>query len=64
MEQKFAELATMYGMQQQDVLKQLGQSPEMLGSLSQQALNDKVRDYLLANNKVEIVAPKVKVEAK
>ena len=64
LEQKFAELATMYGIQQQDVLKQLGQSPEMLGSISQQALNDKVRDYLVANNKVEIVAPKEKVEAK
>jgi len=64
LEQKFAELATMYGMQQQDVLKQLGQSPEMLGSISQQALNDKVRDYLVANNKVEVVAPKEKVETK
>lgn len=64
LEQKFAELATMYGMQQQDVLKQLGQSPEMLGSISQQALNDKVRDYLVDNNKVEMVAPKkAKVEA-
>lgn len=63
LEQKFTELATMYGMQQQDVLKQLGQSPEMLGSISQQALNDKVRDYLVANNKVELVAPKEKVEA-
>lgn len=64
LEQKFAELATMYGMQQQDILKQLGQSPEMFSSLSQQALNDKVRDYLVANNKVEFVEPKQKVEAK
>ena len=55
-EQKFAQLATMYGMQQQDVLKQIGKSPEMLGSISQQALNDKVRDYLIANNNVEIVS--------
>ena len=55
-EQKFAQLATMYGMQQQDVLKQIGKSPEMLGSISQQALNDKVRDYLMANNNVEIVS--------
>lgn len=58
LEQKFAELAAMYGMGQQDVLKQIGQNPEMLGSLSQQAMNDKVRDYLVANNKVEITAPK------
>lgn len=58
LEQKFAQLATMYGMQQQDILKQLGQNPQMLGSLSQQAMNDKVRDYLVENNKVEIVEPK------
>ena len=65
LEKKFAELATMYGMQQQDILKQLGQNPEMIGSLSQQALNDKVRDFLVENNKVEIVEPKkAKVEAK
>ena len=55
-EQKFAQLATMYGMQQQDVLKEIGKSPEMLGSISQQALNDKVRDYLIANNNVEIIS--------
>ena len=57
-EKKFAELATMYGMQQHDILKQLGHNPEMLGSLSQQALNDKVRDFLVSNNNVELVAPK------
>ena len=55
-EQKFAQLATMYGIQQQDLMKQFGRSPEMLGSISQQALNDKVRDYLVANNTVEVVA--------
>ena len=65
LEQKFAQLSAMYGLQQQDVLKQIGQNPEMLGSISQQALNDKVRDFLVANNTVEIVAPKKqKVESK
>ncbi len=65
LEQKFAQLAAMYGLQRQDVLKQLGQNPEMLGSISQQALNDKVRDFLVANNNVEIVEPKKqKVESK
>lgn len=58
LEQKFAELATAYGIDQKDVIKQIGNSPEVLGSLSQQALNDKVRDYLMSNNKVEIVAAK------
>ncbi len=54
-EQKFAQIATMYGVGQKEMIAQLGKSPEMLGSISQQALNDKVRDYLVANNKVEIV---------
>lgn len=63
-EKKFAELAAMYGMTQQDVLKQLGQNPEMFASISQQAMNDRVRDFLVENNKVEIVVPtKTKVEA-
>ncbi len=65
LEQKFAQLAAIYGLQQQDVLKQIGQNPEMLGSISQQALNDKVRDFLVSNNNVEIVPPKKqKVESK
>ena len=63
LEKKFAELAAVYGMQQQDVLKELGHNPNALGSISQQALNDKVRDFLVANNTVEVVAPE-KVEAK
>ncbi len=60
-QQKFAQLAAMYGMQQQDIIKQLGHSPEMLGSISQQALSDKVRDFLVEHNTVEIVD---KVETK
>ena len=44
--------------------KQIGKNPEILSSLSQQAMNDKIRDFLLQNNKVEIVAPKEKVEEK
>lgn len=62
---KFSELAAMYGMQQKDILKQFGQNPEILSSLSQQALNDKVRDFLVANNNVELVAPsRTEVESK
>ena len=65
MEHKFAQLSAMYGLQQPDVIKQIGQNPEMLGSISQQALNDKVRDFLVSNNTVEIVPPKKqKVESK
>mgnify|MGYP003291238825 CR=1 FL=1 len=48
-------MAAAYGMKPQDLIKQVGQSPEFFGSLSQQAINDKVRDYLVANNDVEVV---------
>ena len=57
-EEKFSQMATMYGVTQNEVVRQLGKSPEMLGSISQQVMNDKVRDFLLANNKVEIVDKK------
>ncbi len=53
-EAKFAQLGAAYGMKPQDLIKQLGKSPEALTSISQQALNDKVRDFLIQNNTVEI----------
>ena len=43
-----------YGLKPQDLIKQIGQNPEVLASISQQAMNDKVRDFLMENNKVEI----------
>lgn len=58
LEKKFQELGAAYGVSQQDIMKQISQNPEILGSLSQQAINDKVRDFLMENNKVEIIAPK------
>lgn len=60
LEQKFGELAAAYGMQTKDLIQQIGRNPEVLSSISQQAMNDKVRDFLMANNKVEIVAPSKK----
>ena len=57
-EEKFSQMATMYGVTQNEVVRQLGKSPEMLGSISQQVMNDKVRDFLLAHNTVEIVDKK------
>lgn len=54
MEQKFAQLGAAYGLQPKDLVKQLGQNPEIIASLSQQALNDKVRSFLMENNKVVI----------
>ncbi len=53
-EAKFAQLSAAYGMKPQDLIKQLGKNPEVLSSISQQALNDKVRDFLIQNNSVEI----------
>lgn len=58
LEKKFQELSAAYGVTQQDIMKQISQNPEILGSLSQQAINDKVKEFLMENNKVEIVAPK------
>lgn len=54
LETKFAQLGAAYGLKPQDLIKQLGQNPEVLASISQQAMNDKVRDFLMENNKVEI----------
>lgn len=53
-ETKFAQLGAVYGLKPQDLIKQIGQNPEVLASISQQAMNDKVRDFLMENNKVEI----------
>ena len=53
-ETKFAQLGAAYGLKPQDLIKQIGQKPEVLASISQQAMNDKVRDFLMENNKVEI----------
>ena len=54
LELKFAQIGTAYGIKPQDLVKQLGQNPDVITSISQQALNDKVRDFLMQNNKVEL----------
>ncbi len=58
LQKKFAQLGAAYGMNQTDLMKQLGKNPEVLASLSQQALNDKVRDFLMEKNSVELVPAK------
>lgn len=55
---KFDQLGAAYGVSQQEIVQQISKNPEILSSLSQQAMNDKVRDFLMKNNKVEYVAPK------
>ena len=54
MEQKFGELGMAYGLKPQELVKQLGQNPELLTAISQQAMNDKVREFLVQNNNIEI----------
>lgn len=56
--QKLAQLGAAYGMSQEDMMKQVGKNPDLFTSLSQQALNDKVRDFLMQKNTVEFVAAK------
>lgn len=63
---KISQLAGVYGVQPQDLLKQFGQNPEFISTMSQQIVNDKVRDYLMKNNKfeyVEIKSDKQPIEA-
>lgn len=54
LEQKFSQLGMAYGLKPQDLVKQLGQNPEIIASISQQAMNDKVRDFLMENNKIVV----------
>ena len=59
-------MAGLYGVGPQELLKQFGQNPEFISSISQQIVNDKVREFLFANNKIEYVEVKPednKVEA-
>lgn len=62
--QKFNQLGAAYGLSQQDIIKQISKNPEILSSLSQQAMNDKVKQFLMDNNKIEYVEPKEEVENK
>lgn len=54
LEKKFTEVGMAYGLKPQDLVKQFGQNPEFISSISQQAMNDKVRDFLMENNSVEV----------
>lgn len=63
---KINQLAAAYGTTVQELMKQFGQNPDFLATLSQQIVNDKVREYLISNNKfeyVEIKSDKKAVEA-
>ena len=45
--EKVSQMASVYGLAPQDLIKQFGQNPDFLTSLSQQIVNDKVRDFWL-----------------
>ena len=50
---KFKELGNTYGVSPDQIIKSISKNPEILSSLSQQAVNDKVRALLFENNKAE-----------
>lgn len=50
---KFKELGNAYGVSSDQIIKSISKNPEILSSLSQQAVNDKVRALLFENNKAE-----------
>ena len=60
---KLDQLAAAYGMGAQDMLKRFGQNPDFLQTLSQQIVNEKVRTFLVDNNKVEYVEVKPNKES-
>lgn len=62
LDKKLQEVGAAYRMSKVDLLKQVGQNPDILNSLSQQVLNEKVNKFLADNNKVEFKAKKVKKE--
>jgi len=52
---RLTQLSMAYGTTPEQLVKQFGQNPTFVNSLSQQVINDKVRDFLINNNKFEYV---------
>ena len=61
---KLSQISAAYGATPDAIVKQFGQNPQFINSLSQQIINDKVRDFLIENNKFEYVevAPEEKAQ--
>ncbi len=55
---KIAQISGAYGLSPQDLMKQFGQNSDFLSTLSQQIVNEKVREYLVSNNTIEYVEVK------
>ena len=52
---KLQELSRMYGVEPQSLMQQFSSNPGVLSAISQQALNDKVKNFLVENNKINYV---------
>ncbi len=52
---KLQELSRMYGVDPQSMMQQFSSNPGVLSAISQQAINDKVRKFLVENNKINYV---------
>ena len=52
---KLQELGRMYGIDTQTLTKQLSSNPNAISAISQQAVNDKVRKFLVENNTINYV---------
>ena len=52
---KITDLSRMYGVNPQELMKQFSTNPGVLSAISQQAINDKVRKFLVENNKINYV---------
>jgi trigger factor len=50
--QKLSEMSANYGVTPDILMKEVGQSPNFISSLTHQAMHDKVRDFVMMNNKV------------
>src|SRR5574344_688541 len=58
LDEKFKSLENVYRMNRVDLMKQMAKNPDMLNMISQQALNDKVANFLRTVNEVTFTASK------
>lgn len=58
MKSKVDEMQAMYGLDRNELMKQLAMNPNMLSSISQQILSEKVTNFLIENNNLNYVPAK------
>lgn len=52
---KISQISAAYGASPEQIVKQFGNNPNFMNSLSQQIINEKVRNFLIDHNKIEYV---------